>query len=409
MRRSTLTLSMLHTDAGRRVALCTFVVLALLGVAINAFGQSSIQLRGLVDIVGSDLGDNRSLNTLNTRDSNFDALRARLFVEGQRGQTSVYLQFLVSPEGYDTYRFYGGYVMHQVMEDRNLFVEAGLIPVHDGIWAAQTYSNKNPLVGLPMMYYWKSTLPSYMMPVDLDQMLEKRGQGQTGVVYADSNGLRGDPYSTLPILYDNCWNYGLYSLGAMGRFEFAAGVTIGSSGSPVQGEDINENLTVHGKLGYAFTPGLKAWVSASRGAYLSDGVASYLPVGKTVNDYYNEVYGLSADWKVWRFGFTGETFYSHNDTPVRADGLAMSGHWAQMVYSIAAGWDFAFRFDAMRFEEVESSTGERMTWDLNVDRVETGVGYHVSRELQLKAVTQFTRMAGSDFEFVPAVQASFAF
>jgi hypothetical protein len=103
----------------------------------------------------------------------------------------VYLQFLVSPESYNAYRFYGGYLMHRVFEQRNVFLEAGLIPVHDGIWASQTYSNKNPLVGLPMTYYWKSTLASTMMPVDLDQMLVARGEGQTRVTYSDSNGVRG--------------------------------------------------------------------------------------------------------------------------------------------------------------------------------------------------------------------------
>jgi hypothetical protein len=409
MRRSLCAVHLVPCDAGRRIAFAAFVTLALMGAAVNAFAQNSIQLRGLVDIVATDVGDYRWYNTLNTNDSNFDALRARLFVEGQRGQTSVYMQFLVSPEAYSTYRFFGGYIMHRVMEDRNVFIEAGLIPVHDGIWASQTYSNKNPLVGLPMNYYWKSTLASTMMPTDLDQMLAMRGRGQTRFTYSDSNGVRGKAYVTMPVLYDNCWNYGLYSLGSLGRFEFALGATLGSAGAPVQGSDTNDNIAWHAKVGFAFTPGLKAWVSGTRGAYLTRDVDPYMPAGKSINDYYQDVFGVSVDWKVWRLALTSETFYNHADTPVRADGLSSMSYWAQAAASVAAGLDVTLRYDALRYEEVESSTGESMTWDLNVDRWEGGVGYHVSRDLLLKGVIQMTRNAGSDFEMIPAVQSSFSF
>jgi hypothetical protein len=105
-------------------------------------------VRGLVDLVASDVGDYRYLNTNNTNDGNFDALRTRLFVDGRRGNTSVYLQFLISPESYSEFRFFGGYLMQRMHEDRNIFIQAGLIPVNDGIWAANTLFEQNPLIGI---------------------------------------------------------------------------------------------------------------------------------------------------------------------------------------------------------------------------------------------------------------------
>jgi hypothetical protein len=260
-----------------------------------------------------------------------------------------------------------------------------------------------------MTYYWKTTLSNTMMPVDLDHMLSVRGQGQTRFTYSDSNGVRGKAYVTMPMLYDNCWNYGVYSLGSLGRFEFAVGATLGTTGAPVQGSDTNDNIAWHAKVGYAFTPGLSAWVSGARGAYLTRDVVPYLPAGKSVNDYYQNLLGLSVDWKVWRLALAGEAFYSHADTPVRADGLASVSYWAQGSAAVAAGWDVTLRYDALRFEEVESSLGEVLTWDLNVDRWEGGVGYHVSRDLVLKGVVQMTKLAGDDFELIPAVQSSFTF
>lgn len=411
MRRSMHSVHWVPSTAGRSIAIATLFALALLAFALSARAQSggAIQVRGLVDLVAADVADYRYLNTNNTNDGNFDALRSRLFVDGKRGNTSVYLQFLVSPESYDDFRFYGGYIMHRVHEERNVFVEAGLIPVHDGIWASHTYSSKNPLVGIPLMQYWKSTLPYTMMPNDLDDLLSQRGQGQAfGVSYADSNGTRGYRYASMPILYDNCWNYGLYTLGTLGKLEFAIGATLGAPSASVQGTDFNDNIAPHAKLGYAFTPGLKIWGSVAHGAYLDRAVAPYLPAGKTVNDYYQDLYGGSFDWKVWRLWFMGEYFYNKYDTPIRAQGLSNQSFYLQTVYTVVPGWDISLRYDALMFGEVEDSAGNTMTWDENVYRVESGVGYHVSRDLVVKGVAQMTRYQG-DWDLVPAIQASFGF
>ncbi|HEX6789704.1 MAG TPA: hypothetical protein VF247_00210 [Candidatus Krumholzibacteria bacterium] len=404
---------MVPSRAGRRLALGAAILLALLAVAVSSRAQSSgsIQLRGLVDIVAGDDSDYRTWNTLNTNDTNFDGLRARLFVEGNRGNTSVYLQFLVSPESYSAYRFFGGYVMQRLFDDKNLFLEAGLIPVHDGIWASTTYSNKNPLVGLPMSYYWKTSMSAFSVPVSLDQLLSMRGKGQAyGVAYTDSTGaVRGKRYAASPILYDNCWNYGVYALGTLGRVEFAGGVTLGSASASVQGSDSNENLAVHGKIGYAFTPGLRAWLSVQRGAYFDRVVSPYLPAGKTANDYYQNLWGVSADWKIWKLWLMGEYWGNHWDTPVRSNGLDNQSYYSQLVYSFLAGWDASVRFDAMRFNKVMNSAGQDVTWDAPVDRWETGISYHVSRELIVKGVGQFTRVDNTEWDLIPAVQASFSF
>jgi hypothetical protein len=408
MRRSHDALQFVPTTTGRRLAGAAFFMLALLAVVVDALAQSSIQVRGLVDIVATDVGDDRYLNTVNTNDSNFDALRSRLFVEGQRGQTSVYLQFLVSPESYDEFRFFGGYLMHRVLEDQNIFLEAGLIPLHDGIWASHTYSNKNPLIGIPMAQYWKTTMHAFMMPTGLDQVLSMRGQGQTGFVYADSAGVRGQSYSSAPIVYDNCWNYGAFSLGTVGRVEYAVGVTLGAPAASVTGSDTNENLSWHAKLGYAFMPGLKLWLSGARGAYLDRAVTPYLPSGKTVNDYYQSLLVVSGDWQWWRLSVMGEAYFNRFDTPVREAGLSNESYYLQAVFSVLAGWDLAVRYDRMTFEEVANSAGNVMSWDENMQRWEGGVGYHVTRDLWVKGVVQATQGDG-DWDVLPAVQASFSF
>jgi len=401
---------LLPSTAGRRIALVAIGFLAVLAIAVNALAEGNVQVRGLIDMVAGDDRDYRNYNTFNTNDTNFDGLRARLFVEGNRGNTSVYLQFLVSPESYSVYRFFGGYLMQRLFSDRNVFFEAGMIPVQDGIWASHTYSNKNPLIGIPMSQYWKTSVTAFSVPTSLDQLLSMRGQGQYGVAYKDSLGaVRGKYYAASPVLYDNCWNYGAYTLGTLGRVEFAGGVTLGSASASVQGADSNENLAVHGKVGYAFTPGLRLWLSATRGAYFDRIVSPYLPKGKTANDYFQNLVGVSGTWNVWLLSFMGEYWWNHWDTPVRSNGLDNQAYYVQAVYSFIPGWDAAVRYDAMRFNKVTNSAGVDVTWDAPVDRWETGIDYHVTRELVVKGVTQFTRIDNTQWDLIPAVQASFSF
>jgi hypothetical protein len=221
--------------------------------------------------------------------------------------------------------------------------------------------------------------------------------------------VRGQRYSSSPILYDNCWNYGLYTLGTLGKVEFAGGVTLGTASASVQGADTNENLAVHGKIGYQFTPGLKAWFSATSGAYFDRTVEPYLPAGTTANDYFQNLVGVSADYKFWHMWLMGEYWWNHWDTPVRSNGLDNESFYAQVVYSFLAGWDASVRYDAMRFSEVQRSDGVAVTWDAPVDRVEAGISYHVSRDLLLKGVGQLTNVDNTEWELVPAVQASFSF
>jgi hypothetical protein len=391
------------------VAITLAAALAALPRAARA-DERTVEVRGLVDIVAQGQDDERYLNITNMRDSNFDPLRARLFIDAARGNTQLFLQVLFSGEAFDGTRLYGAYVMHRPWEQKDVWVEAGLIPVHDGIWAAHTYSNKNPLIALPMAYYWKTNLPNHQMPVDMDQLLTMRGRGQFGTVYEDSTGIRGQRYSNNTILYDNCWNYGLYTLGTLGNFEFATGITYGTTGAPVQALDVNENLGLHAKLGYAITAGLSAWVSVARGAYLSRNVSQYLPEGNTVNDYFQDLVALSVDWRWRNVATLGEFFYNHFDTPLRAGGLSNTSFYVQSVYTLTAGWDLAARYDEMRFEEVTGSAGA-MAWDQNVQRIEGGVVYHASRNLILKGVLQATAEDGewsSDY-LIPAIQASMSF
>jgi hypothetical protein len=376
----------------------------------NGFSQSKIEVSGLIDIVGQGSDDILYLNHTFVSDSNFDPLRARLFIEGGNGRTQIFIQTLFSQESVKPFRLYGAYLLHRALEQRDIYLEVGLIPIHDGIWAPNTYSDKNPLVGIPLAHYWKTTVHSYQMPVDIDQVVSEKGNGQLGISYSDINGIRGKAWHSAPVLYDNCWNYGAFSLGTFGRFEYAAGITVGAPADPVQSTDSNQSLAVLARVGSAVTPGLRFHLSGATGAYLADDVTPYLPAGATVNDYMQNLFIVSGQWQWRHFDFMGEFFWNQYETPVYADGLHNTSLYVQGAWKFYPGWYFAARYDEMRFEEVTTSSGTE-TWDQNVHRVESGIGYHVSRELLTKLVVQTTDVGGgfTSDKTVLAAQLSFAF
>jgi hypothetical protein len=400
----------IETRAVRIVHLAV-VTASMLALPHAAAAQSELHMRGLVDLVGTGNDVDAYLNRTMLQMSNFDALRARLFVEGGTTRTRAFVQALVTDAGNEQFQLYGAYVQHKLFEDREVYLEAGKIPVHLGTWAPRTYSNRNPLVGVPLAYYYRSTLGSMMMPIDLEDLLAERGNGQRGVSYRNPDGSpRGAFYGVAPMMYDACWDYGAYVLGSTHRFDAALGATFGAPSNPAGGADTNSSLALNAKVGWAPLPGVALHVSFARGAYLSDDVADYVPAGTSVDDYAQTLWGGSVAWGFGHTDIIAEAFTSHFETPLRDDGLRTFSYYAEGRYRFSPGWYAALRWDEMRFEEVESAAGP-VTWDQNIRRTEAGIGYHLSRELLVKAVAQVND-TGDGFDLdrmLPAVQTSFVF
>lgn len=395
----------------RAMQTACWIMIAALAAAPPVAAQTNLRVRGLVDLVGAGHDADMFLNRTMLQTTNFDVLRARVFLEGGTDRTRAFVQALFTDAGLEPFLLYGAYVQHQVWADREVYIEAGKIPVHLGTWAPRTYSNRNPLIGVPLAYYYRSTLPFRMMPRDLDHLVSARGRGQTGVVYTNLDGsLRGGQWGLMPMLYDSCWDYGAFVIASKHQLDAALGLTFGPPGAPAMGPETNGSVALNARLGWAPVPALAMHVSFARGAYLTRDVAAWVPAGTHVEDYAQTLWGSSLRWDVRHAQLFAEAFFSHAETPLRQDGLRSLSYYLEGRYRFGAGWYAAARWDEMRFEEVDSASGP-VTWDQNVRRVEAGFGYHVSRELLLKAVAQVNDTgAGFDFDrMLPAVQTSFAF
>lgn len=370
--------------------------LAVLAAALVPLSSAAdVRVRGILDLVVDDKGAGGDLNNL-WGDSVLDSYRLRLFVESAvSDRLDVFTETLYN-EDVGVVPF-GAYALFHPSPGRDMHVMAGLIPWPIGTYAPRSRSNKNPLVGYPLMYQYHTTLsPAYVVP-DADVLLGEAGEGEYGVNYAPGPG----GYPGMPIIYDGWWDFGAVFLGSARPVEYAGGFVNGSPSWPTPGRDTSPGKSLMGRIGLAPMPGLRFGVSGSYGPYMvEDAVQGSLPSGADAGDY-NQVLGMAdLEWSAGHVELHAEGYSNTWETPMVGD-LRVRGGYGELKYTLPAGFYVAGRFDVMRFSDVTDSTGAERSWDADVDRLEVGVGYRLMKGVTAKAVYQRNKLRPPD----PALEA----
>ena len=361
---------------GPLVAAALLVMLPVVALALEG---PEIQWRGLLDVVLAERGHAYDLNVLTRGDASFDAYGMRLFADGQVGERLQIFGQLVLRDASGVY-VEGAYATFTPDPERDLHLLAGKIPWAIGTFAPRSYSNRNPLVGTPLMYQYHSTLVWYAIPADADKLLAEAGSGQYGVGYGF--GGRG-----MPLVDDSFWDVGVTITGSERPLEYAAGMVMGTPSWAATGQDDNAGKSFLGRVGLAPSPGLRVGVSAAYGPYLEDQLNPQLPAGKHATDYHQRL-GM-ADFEVLsgHLEVRGEGAWNTWETPTVGALEATTGY-AEAKYSSSFGGYLAGRFDVLRFGKIKDSTGAERPWDANVTRFETGIGYRFNRGTIGKLVYQ---------------------
>lgn len=347
----------------------------------SAYEMPPINVHGLLDVALAERGRAAESNFLQRGDSPFDGYGARLFFDAvPSDHVQVFTQLVLR----DAIPLYvdGAYVLLTPNPKRDLHVMAGKIPWPIGTWAPRTYSNKNPLVGSPLMYQYHSTLLWYEIPPDADQLLSLAGTGQYGVGYAFPGGSRG-----MAVVDDSYWDVGAIVTGSARPFEFAAGAVSGVPGWGTTSIDDNSGKSVLGRLGLAPVPMLRLGVSGSYGPYLQESLNPVLPAGKTANDYHQILMMADAAIEFGHVTLIAEAFKNTWESPTLGD-LDVEGGYAEAKVTLAAGFYAAGRIDALRFSDIVDSGGNARGWDRDVDRIEAGLGYRFDRNVLGKVIWQ---------------------
>ena len=346
-------------------------------------------VHGLLDVVAAEHGRAYEHNILTRDDSGFDAYGLRIFADAQvNDRLQIYTQFVLR----DATSPYvdGAYLMFTPSPTRDLHLLAGKIPWAIGTYAPRTYSNKNPLIGTPLMYQYHTTLVWYEPPPSADALIAGAGSGQYGVNYGFYSMGRG-----MALIDDSYWDVGATLTGSSRPFEYALGVTAGTPGWGSTSQEENDGKSMLGRVGLAPLPGVRFGVSGAYGPYLVSGLNYELPAGKTADDYHQKLGMVDLELLAGHVEFRAEGAQNLWETPTVGN-LRVSSAYAELKYTLPFGAFVAGRWDVMRFGEIRDSLGVEHTWDSDVTRLETGVGYRFTREAVGKLIYQHTKLDGSD-------------
>jgi hypothetical protein len=356
----------------------------MLTLALGSFGTPAaamdVQLHGLLDLALAGRGEGFDQNVQFRGNSSFDSYGLRLFAEADAGAgVRVYSQFVFN----DATNVYvdGAYVMWTPKPDRDLHVLAGKIPWLIGTWGPRTYSNKNPLIGTPLMYQHHTTLVWYALPPSADALLDAAGSGQYEVPYGFW-GSRG-----MAVVDDSYWDFGAMVSGSLRPFEGAFGFVNGTPGWGSTGADENSGKSVLGRVGLLPHPSLRLGLSGYYGPYLHERLNPRLPANRTANDYHQILRMADLEYTLGHVGVRAEGFVNTWETPYLGD-LDVRGGYLEAQVTLLPGFYAAVRQDVMRFGDVTDSAGAARAWDHDVSRTEAGLGYRITRDVLGKVVFQ---------------------
>jgi hypothetical protein len=361
------------------LARATFLSLLLASTAC----AGPITVHGLLDVVQAEHSRAREYNVLIRGDSPFDAYGLRLFGDVDVSERVQVFSQVVLRDATQPY-VDGAYVMFTPSADHDLHLLAGKIPWLIGTYAPRTYSNKNPLIGAPLMYQARTTLVWYDLVPNPDALLATAGTGHVGVDYHGYTEGMG-----MTLVDDSYWDVGVTLTGSARPLEYAAGVVSGTPGWGSTSRDENSGKSVLARLGLAPSAGLRVGVSAAYGPYLIQELSAYLPPGRSVNDYHQKIGMADLEWSFGRVETHAEAARNIWETPTVGK-LAVDSGYLELRYAMGFGLYLAGRFDAMRFGDVAGSDGVTRRWDSDLTRIETGAGFRIDRHSLAKVVYQRT-------------------
>lgn len=361
-------------------------LLALAPLDAQALEGTEIRWRGLLDVALAERGTAYQLNVLTRGDANFDAYGMRLFADGQVGERLQVFGQMVLRDKSGIY-VEGAYATFTPDLERDLHVLVGKLPWAIGTYAPRSYSNRNPLVGTPLMYQYHTTLSWYSIPANADALLAEAGSGQHGVGYAFGG-------FGMPLVDDSYWDVGVTITGSGRPLEYAAGMVMGTPGWGTTDQDDNSGKSFLGRVGLAPMPSLRIGVSAAYGPYLQDALNPSLPAGKHATDYHQRLGMADLEVLAGHVEVRGEAAFNVWETPTVGD-LETAGGYVEAKYSFPFGGYLAGRFDAIRFGEITDSGGARRPWDADVTRYEAGFGFRLNRGSIAKLIYQYNEMAAT--------------
>ena len=354
--------------------LATLLLIIFAGLAPLAHLCAQLTWSGDVAVLVKGLDRHLAENQNFRGDDPFNEIRLRLFPRHWVNDRIAFFGELLYDNG-TALRVNGAYVViNSLLEYQGVNLKAGLIPSPFGNYSLRsTYFNLNPLIGVPLMWHYKTPMPTAMYPTN------------TGL-HEEKEKINAEGYA--PIGYDACWDTGVELFGDLGRLEYSLALTDGAMSSPRAGD--NEGRQLIARLGFNFTAGSRLGFSVARGPHFLPSAATN--DDKRVEDFQATVAGIYAQYIVNHLQLYGELVRSTWEAPPAylAEGQAhANAGYLEGRYDFLVRWYLAARLDFITYSLIDNpAAGKDEPWGDDLRRLETGLGYRLSREAIVKLVYQ---------------------
>ncbi len=346
-----------------------------------------------------------STNQTNSGTTHFETLWLRLHGHLRYGDKA---ELVVDVFADDRRRptLFGAYL--RVQPSAAFGLRVGLIPLTVGAWQDRATPGRQPLINQPLSSQYLTSLRNDSLPGSLDELLGQRGRGRDTRYPRAAARLN----NALTLAYEHCWDTGLEAFGRLGRVRYRVAVAEGTPGAPaakVRGR--KGGASVEGRLTWQATSALRLGGSYARGPYLLDDVEIFLPSGRRLRDFHQQLVGADARVEAGAFEAHAEWLWNGYDSPFVTPRLRTQGYSGEVSYELLHGLRAALRLSGLLHGNVRDARGTLTTWDADARRLETGLVYRFAADrLALKGVFQRTEveLLPQRVENLVALQLSFS-
>ena len=289
-------------------------------------------------------------------------------------------------------RVYALYLRARPLGGRSFDLQAGLIPPVFGRFPHGGYGAASALIGDPLAFQYLTTLRSDALPSGAADVLRVRGNGWL-VGYGTNWGYE----SGMPLMAGRRWDAGVQARVGSGALQASAAVTQGTLARPHVRDD-NGGKQVSARVAWQPTAGLSLGASGARGEYLDRAVKAALPSSARDRTFRQDAFGADFEYARAHWLIRGEGLWSRWDAaaltePLLGDTLTALGWYLEGRYALWPGLHVGARLDRLDFGDIEGPEGPAK-WEAPVWRLETGVSFAPTRQVQIKVAYQRNRREG---------------
>jgi hypothetical protein len=357
-----------------------------------------------------------------------------LFLNVRVSEEATILLELETIRGWNV-QLYSGSLSYKIAGER-LKVEAGKFVAPFGNFLTRRFAPQNFLYGFPLHYEYRTGLATNDVPKSNRELLDSRGTGRgeykspsqedhadlrqhieaagnqlgaassqranfptqptTGHIVTGSDGVK--------MIAKQAYITGVQVFGNLGRLGYSFGLANGALSNPTD-LSVSKRPMVFGRLHGQPAIGLTIGISAASGSYLNHQLVKNQAPDLQPEKYAQHVAGIDVEYSRGYFVFFGEGAFSRWETPFIEEHLEAWAFAAEMRYKLLPRLFVAARYGRIGFSEiadaddVDNDGKDSEPWEFPVWRLESTVGYNLSRHAILKAAWQINR---TEYENQPA-------